>query len=263
MTVHLVIPDQHAHPNTDFRRASYLGKLIGSLRPDVVINIGDAFDMASLCSYDRNTRSFEGRRYDLDVSSGIEFQDRIWHEVKSRKKKMPRRVFLVGNHEHRINKLTQLHPELHGKVSLKDLQLEHYYDEVVEYQGTTPGVITIDGIDYAHYFISGLKGLAISGVHPAYSLLSKRHRSSTCGHTHLLDWNISPIAGTSKKLMGCFAGCYTDLEPTNASDYAGLAEDTWWKGIVIKDNVNPTDGSYDPRFISLKRIMKAGAKENV
>jgi 3',5'-cyclic AMP phosphodiesterase CpdA len=45
--VHLIIPDQHAHPEYLNKRADYVGQLIKDLKPDVVINLGDAADIAS------------------------------------------------------------------------------------------------------------------------------------------------------------------------------------------------------------------------
>ena len=69
MTTHLVIPDQHAHPDNNNDRFEWLGKLIVDLKPDVVINLGDMADMPSLCTYDKGTKGFEGRRYKQDVNS--------------------------------------------------------------------------------------------------------------------------------------------------------------------------------------------------
>ena len=64
---HLIIPDPHAHPDFHNERADWLGKLIKYLKPDVVINIGDAADMPSLCSYDKCTRAFGVRSYRKDI----------------------------------------------------------------------------------------------------------------------------------------------------------------------------------------------------
>ena len=60
---HLVIPDSHAHPDYSNERYDWLAELILDIKPDVVIDIGDWFDMPSLCSYDRGTKGFEGRRF--------------------------------------------------------------------------------------------------------------------------------------------------------------------------------------------------------
>ena len=50
MTTHLIIPDGHTHPDYNNDRFTWLGKLIVDLQPEVVVNIGDMADMASLCS---------------------------------------------------------------------------------------------------------------------------------------------------------------------------------------------------------------------
>jgi len=35
-------------------------------------------------------------------------------------------------------------------------------------------------------------------------------------------------------------------------DWAGLTNDLWWRGVVVKHNVE--NGVYDPEFISLQRL---------
>ena len=88
--IHLVIPDSHAHPDFNNDRFDWLGHLINDVKPDVVVDIGDMFDMPSLCSYDKGTKGFEGRRYRADIAAGIEAQDRMMSIVKRQKKKLPR-----------------------------------------------------------------------------------------------------------------------------------------------------------------------------
>ena len=250
---HLVIPDPHAHPDFDNSRADLLAKLIIDLRPDVVVNLGDAADMASLCSYDKGTKSFHGRNYEKDINSHLEFQDRTWGPVKKTKKRLPRRIVLEGNHEHRIKRAISLQPELEGErfgVSFRDLDFDSYYDDVVQYSGGTPGIIDVDGIIYSHYLISGVKGLPISGEHPAYQLLSKHYQSTTVGHLHTVDY-CSRVTVTGQRLNGCVAGCFVDYY----QDWAGEANKLWWSGVVIKRNVDGK-GNYDIEFVSIDQLRK-------
>lgn len=246
---HLVIPDSHAHPDHHNDRADWLAQLIIDIKPDVVIHIGDSADLPSLSSYDKGKRSFYGRSYAKDIAAHLEFQDRLWGPVVRRKKKLPRRVFCIGNHEQRIEKALDLSPELVGTIGMGDLQLDQWYDDVVPYVGGTPGVIDVDGIEYAHYFIAGVMGRALGGIHPAFSLLSKRHKSSTCGHSHLADFCMLPH-GTDGRIMGAVAGVYQDYH----SDWAGEVNKLWWRGVMVKHNVN--DGQYDPQFISMKTMRE-------
>ena len=249
MTTHLCIPDQHAHPKHNNRRAEWVGKLIADVKPDVVVNLGDAADMPSLSSYDKGTKGFIGRTYRADVDAHLDFQDRMWSQVRKQKKRLPYRVFCEGNHEERIKRAINQSPELEGTYGLKDLELERYYDNVVEYEGTTPGVISIDGIYYAHYFVSGVMGRAIGGEHPAYTLTTKKFVSCTQGHAHTLDYCVRTDE-SGRKLMGLVAGCLQDYK----TDWAGDVNKLWWSGIPIKRNVHR--GVYDLQLVSLNALRK-------
>lgn len=246
---HLIIPDSHAHPKHHNKRAEWLGKLINDVKPDVVIHLGDSADMPSLSSYDRGTKAFQGRNYRADIDAHLDFNDRLWDTVRSAKRKLPVRYFLEGNHEHRITKAINLQPELEGAISFDDLELERYYDEIVPYNGRSPGVLSVDGISYAHFFISGVMGRPLGGTHPAYSILSKGHGSATAGDLHLLSYEVQTGIG-GKRIQGLVAGCYQDYD----ADWAGEANKLWWRGVVVKRNVE--NGNYDPQFISLEALRK-------
>ena len=258
MTVHLVVPDQHAHPFHHNDRADWLGKLIKDLKPDVVINIGDAADMPSMSSYDKGKASFHGKNYEKDIESHLDFQERMWYPFRRSKKRKPRTVFCEGNHEFRIKRAIELQPELEGErfgVSFKDLDLDRYYSDIVEYEGSTPGIISIDGVSYAHYFLTGVSGRPAGGEHPAHTLISKNLVSSTCGHSHLADFCIRSDPD-GKKTMACVAGVYQDYN----SVWAGRINNLWWRGLVIKRNVE--GGRYDPEFVSLERLRKEYGGKN-
>jgi len=249
ITTHLVVSDPHAHYQHHNKRAEWVGKLINDIKPDVVINMGDNFDMPSLSGFDKGTRAAIGRTYRADVNAGIDFNDRLWNEVKKTKRKLPRRVWLEGNHEHRIEKAINLQPELEGAISFNDLKIDEYYDNIVRYNGRSPGVIEIDGISYAHFFISGVMGKAIGGLNPAYSILQKGHKSATAGDLHLLSYGIQTgIDG--KRIQGLVCGVCQDYD----ADWAGEANKLWWRGVVVKRNVS--NGTYDPEFISLESLRK-------
>lgn len=249
MSTHLILPDSHAHPDFNNNRADWVGKLILDLKPDVVINIGDMFDMSSMSGYDKGKKSFQGRAYKKDLDAGREFDERLWEPLKKAKKKRPYRVFLEGNHENRLKKLLEIQPELEGTVSFKDFDLNRNYDTVIEYEGSTPGVINVDGVHYAHYFISGVMGRPIGGEHPAYMLVTKLGSSSTCGHVHTTDFCVrNDISGGRR--MGLVAGVYQDY----VSDWAGRANELWWRGVIVKRNVE--NGTYEPQWISIDSLRK-------
>lgn len=249
MTTHIVVPDTHAHYQHPNDRADWLAGLIKDVRPDVVIHLGDSADLPSLSGYDKGKRGFQGRTYRADIDTHLEFQDRMWGPVVRQKKKLPRRVFIIGNHEQRIEKALDLSPELVGSIGMKDLQLDNWYDTIVPYEGQTPGIIDVDGIHYAHYFVSGVMGRPIGGEHPAYSLLTKHFTSCTCGHIHVADHAIRTTVD-GRKINGLVAGVYQDYD----SDWAGEINKLWTRGVWVKRNVER--GNYDLQFISIESLRK-------
>lgn len=244
---HLVIPDAHAHPDFNNDRADWLSNLIRDVRPDVVIDIGDSADMPSLCSYDKGRKSFQGRTYRRDIDAYLDFQERLWGPIKKAKKKLPRRIRLIGNHEQRIEKAIELQPELENTIGFKDLKLEDYYDDIVYYKGGTPGTIEVDGITYSHYLISGVLGRPIGGEHTAYSMVSKMFSSCTVGHSHTFDYCVRNRPDGSK-VMGLVAGVFQDYD----SAYAGEGNKLWHRGVIVKRNVDR--GAYDLETVSIDRL---------
>lgn len=254
MTIHLVIPDPHAHSDYNNDRADWAGKLIVDLKPDVVINLGDMWDLPSFSGYDKGKARFHGRAYRKDLDAGLEFDERLWAPMKKAKKKRPRRVFFEGNHEERMRRALDQQPELEGTIGFKDFQLDVNYDEVIEYtNGATPGCLEIDGIVYAHYFVSGVMARAIGGEHPAYSLLTKQFQSATCGHVHVYDHCVRTDA-TGRRLNGLVAGVFQDYD----SPWAGEVNKLWTRGLYIKRDVY--QGDYDLEFVSMDRLKKEYGK---
>lgn len=253
---HLIVPDSHAHPDHDNDRADWLGELILDVKPDVLIHIGDSADLPSLSTYDKGKRSFQGRNYKADINAHLDFQERMFAPVKRAKRKLPYSYFFIGNHEHRITRAIDLSPELDGAISLKDLQLREWYDEVIDYSGGTPGVKTIDGITYAHYFVGGIAGRPLGGIHAGYAIATKKFSSATCGHSHLFDtsWHVN-LQGDP--VIGTVVGCYQDYD----NEWAGEVAQLWNRGVVVKRNVDGK-GGYDLQWISLNTLRDTYGKQS-
>lgn len=248
-STYLVVPDQHAvsyHPQT---RADWLAALTIDLRPDVVINLGDAADMESLSSYDKGKRSFHGKSYKKDLDAHLEFQERWWEPVKRTKKKMPYTVILEGNHENRVERALDLSPEMQGVIGFDDFQFNKYYDEVIRYDGGLPGIYQKDGILFAHFFPTGISGRPLGGERPAHMLLAKNNMSSICGHSHTLDYATRRTVG-DKTLNAIVGGCFQDF----TNPWAGPVGRFWQSGVVILRNVE--NGEFDFQWVSLQSLRK-------
>lgn len=258
----VVLPDSHAHPDYDNDRFDYLGKFLLDLcledrsRGVVLLNLGDMADMPSLSSYDKGHRSFEGRRYWKDVAAVVDAQERLFgpiNKYNSRAKKnrkagvQLRTIHTLGNHDDgRISKVTDLHPELDGTISLSDLQYDKYWDTIVPFKEA----VNVEGVMVSHYFATGVSGRPIGGDNPARSILMKNHTSSIQGHSHL--WDIKEVAardGTTR--FGLVGGCYC-----HEGMVAGWNRDTvhyWNNCVTVLHNLQ--DGSYESfSKISLKTL---------
>lgn len=238
---HLVIPDSHAMPGRHNRRFNWLGKLIHDIKPDVVINIGDMADHATLCAHSKPLE-VEKARYKADLEAVWDAQERMFHEVRKHKRKQPRWVMTLGNHDVRPQRFVEDNPQFQDWISNDDNKFEDFGWEV--YPFLEP--VRVDGVAYAHYFPSGVMNKPIGGVHSAYAMLLKGHESRTCGHSHLFDYKVLRTPGRS--LMACQVGCYLDFP----LGYAGQANDMYSSGVVVKEEVS--EGLYDIQYISIDRI---------
>jgi hypothetical protein len=242
----LVIPDSHAQPGVDNVRFERLGKLIYDIQPDVVVDIGDSADMASLCSHG-TAREQRLASYRDDIAAYQDAQEKLWHPFKRNKKRMPRKVKTQGNHENRINRFIDEHPLWEGIISEADLCEADFGWEV------SPFLVPVDvaGIDFCHYYTSGVMNRPIGGEHMAYSILKKRFKSSVQGHHHGFDYKV--LKSTARTLHGLVVGCYLDAP----AGYAGPANALWSSGVaLLKDAEN---GQFDLEWISIERIERAYA----
>ncbi|MCR4307643.1 MAG: hypothetical protein NUV80_03710, partial [Candidatus Berkelbacteria bacterium] len=135
------------------------GRYIVDKKPDIVVCLGDFWDMPSLSSYEKpGSKSFEGRRYKDDVETGNIAMKLLltplneFNDTRSRykeKKYSPRMVFLMGNHEERIKRAINANPaHLEGIIGYGDLALDGW--EVHEYQE----IVEIEGILFSHNFVN-------------------------------------------------------------------------------------------------------------
>lgn len=235
----LVIPDAHAHPDLDNDRFEWLGKFILDKKPDIVLCLGDFYDMPSLSSYDKGTKGFEGRRYKADLGSGIDAQQRLWSAVekynknRAKNKKAqytPERVMAVGNHEERVDRVVNISPELEGTIGEEDYQFAKYWDKIIPFK--TTGIV--EGFAVSHYFPAGLLGRPIGGENPADAHLKKLSMSCIAGHSHLLDIK-SRTKADGTKMMGLIGGCYVHqsmVENWNKNTYQ-----LWWNGVTYLTEV--------------------------
>jgi len=155
----LVIPDTQVTPGSPTEHLTALGNFTVEHKPDVIVHIGDHWDMHSLSSYDVGKKAAENARYQEDISAGIqamvdfELPMEIYNNNKFNQKKKqyrPRKIFLIGNHENRIRRYVNDYPVLEGKLSFDDFLLEYTGWEVYDFLE----VVNINGVHFSHYFLN-------------------------------------------------------------------------------------------------------------
>jgi len=248
---HLLIPDCQVKPGVNTDHLEWLGKYIVDKKPDVIINIGDFADMASLSSYDIGHRSFEGRRYKRDIEATHAAMERlltpIWEfnakAYKNHDKRYnPRLVMCYGNHEHRITKATDLDAKLEGVLQLSDLKYKEYGWETVDFLKP----IVIDGVAYCHYFPSGVLGRACTS---ARAMLNKMHMSCVAGHQQGRDIAYGKRAD-GRQITALIAGSFY----THDEDYLSPLANNHWRGFYVFHEV--MDGGMDEMAVSVNYLQR-------
>lgn len=248
---HMVIPDTQVKPGVETDHLLWAGKYAAEKRPDVIVHLGDHWDMEALCYFDRGKMQFEGRSYKRDIKAGndalLKFMAPIWElQAKQRRngKKMyrPRLVFTTGNHEYRIMRAIEESRELEDLIGYHDFNLDECGWEVYDYKE----VVVLDGVAYSHFFVSGIMGRPVSS---ARLMLNKKHMSCVMGHVQDRDIAYAKRAdGTS--MTGLFAGMFTQHD----EGYLGAQNNNSWKGIWMLHNVQ--DGSFDEMPVEIDYLRR-------
>lgn len=235
-----MVPDTQARPGTPSDHLSWIGKYILERRPDVIVHLGDHWDMPSLSSYDKGKKAMEGRRYAEDVEKGNADLDLLIAPTRKHNAKRlcrdpynPRWILLRGNHEYRIQRAIDDNAQLDGAIGFDDLESPGW--EVHDFLKP----VFVDGIGYSHFWANPMTGRPIGGM--METRLKTIGHSFTAGHQQTLQTGIRFIQGPNGQVQqrGLVAGsCYLHTE-----DYLGWQGNAHWRGVILKHEVR--DGGYD------------------
>ena len=250
---YIVIPDSQIKPDEDVSFLNWIGNYIVDHKPDVVVHLGDFWDMPSLSSYDKGKRQFEGRRYKNDVEAGNyawdvlnqPIRDEVDRLQRNKKKAWnPERHFLTGNHEQRIQRAVDKQAELEGVIGYSDLAATNDgYWNVHDFLSP----VILDGIAFNHYFVTGLAGRPSA---TANAQLNKQHMSCIAGHQQGFQI-ASAYRADGTRITSIIAGsCYMHDE-----DYMGPMGNKHWRGILVLNEVTP-EGQFDIMPVSLTYLQK-------
>lgn len=252
----LLLPDTQIKPDVPTNHILAAGRYMADKKPDVVVAIGDWWDMPSLSSYDKKGgRSFEGRRVLADIEAGNDAMDLFLSPLreynanrrKTRHKQYnPRMVFCMGNHENRIDRAIEDNPSYEGLLGYDKLNLKGW--EVYDFLD----VATIGGVWFSHYFVNTLslrKGVLAGTID---TKLQKVGNSFVMGHQQTKQYGEHYLNdGTAH--VGLVAGAFYQ----HHEDYMGRQGNHHWRGAVMLNDVR--DGMYDPMFLSMDYFLREWA----
>lgn len=240
-----VIGDTQAKHEVSLEYMSWIGNYIATQQPDIIVHIGDHWDMASLSSYDKGTYKAEGKRFHHDIEAGIKGMELLQAEMDKVKNYRPRKVFCLGNHEERVQRWVNENPEFVGAIGYDMFKLTELGWEVHDYLKP----VKIHGINFVHYLANNMTGKPLGGT--AKSRLAKTRESFVMGHQQVLDWCIEPMPLDAKRMqIGLVMGaCYVHDE-----GYKGHQGNNHFRGACLLAECN--DGSALPQPISLQHMHK-------
>lgn len=251
MRRHFLIPDTQVRPGVDTAHIDWLAQALVEYKPDVIVHLGDHWDMKSLNSYDAaGSFPMEGSRYEDDIATGNDAFARMVAPMEKeiarlrrnrRKRWEPERHFLFGNHEHRIHRALMREPKFMGMIG--------------EHHCVTPGfqrhpfleVVRVDGIAYSHYFSNINSGKPIGGS--IDNRLNRIGESFVQGHEQGFLYGCRQFPGGYTR-HGLVCGSYY----LHDEDYKGRQGNGHWRGVVVLNEVH--NGSYDVMPLSLEYMRK-------
>lgn len=255
MRRHLIVPDCQIKPGDDTTHLDWAAAAIVEYLPDVVVVIGDFWDLPSLSTHEApGSKEAEGRRVKPDIDSGNEafvrlitpMQAEVAKRQRNNKKRWnPECHFLFGNHEDRLSRAIFRDPKWEGLLSTDALLTpgfkRHPYLKIVE----------LDGIAYCHFFPQPHSGKAIGGT--IVNRLNHIGKSFVQGHQQGFLYASKQYPDHIKHGLVC-GRFYSRHEHYRPED----VQASEWNGIVVLNEVRVHNGhgTYDLMPLSFDYLRR-------
>ena len=250
---HYMIPDLQIAPGDPQDHLDWIATDIVKRKPDVVVVIGDTWQLDSLSSHSLpGSLEKEGSRISEDIAAGMEGLRRLMAPVQAEiarckrrhlKRWEPRLVWTCGNHEHRLTRALQTDPRWIGVLTEQALNVESFGFE--RHPFLKP--VEIEGVHYSHFWQSEKSDRPIGGSMD--NRLNKICVSFMCGHEQGLLMHRRPLP-VGKTIHGIVAGsCYLKAE-----GYRGAQRNNEWRGVVVLNDVR--NGDFEPMPLTLRYLCR-------
>jgi len=248
---HVFIPDTQIKAGVPLNHLEAAGNFIAEKKPEVIIMIGDWWDMPSLSSYDKTgEEGWEDKDVKDDFEIGCDAMSMFLKPIQKQRSYKPRLQFCMGNHEDRVRRARQDPDNRKFKKYLSDdnFRLGTFGWKVSQFER----IVTIDGIMYCHYFINP-KSVFCKPFGTATKIDTKIDAlggSFSMGHQQVFQVGASYTA-TGRRRRGLICGSFYQHE----EEYLGLQKNKqYWRGMIFKHEVY--DGDYNLMELSIPYLLE-------
>ena len=219
----LACPDLHS-PWADIKAVSAFYEAIETEKPQVIIQLGDLYDMYSQSKFPRNQDICTPKE---EIAEARQFAESFWKNCRKLSGAKTRYIQILGNHDDRPSKrIAERYPEIAALVGIDHLfkftGVETILDSRTE--------LTLEGVIYTHGHFTR------HGQHSSYY-----NRSVVHGHTHRGAVVYQKVHGRIIWELDCGHMADENSEPLQ---YTATKTTRWTQGYGIIDDRGP-------RFIGL------------
>jgi len=186
------------YPDNDKACTNIAYSFAKEFRPDIFILGGDQMDMNCISFFNKGKpKLVEGQRLKNEYKG---FQCDILNRFESVLKKKCRKIFFIGNHEYRVQRIIECEPQHEGFIEIENnLRLKNW--DVIEYN---------DVVKIGHMFF--IHGLYVN-IHHAKKHLQVYGDQIFYGHVHdnQIYTSTTPIDNLPKQAVG--VGCLCNKNP--------------------------------------------------
>lgn len=282
---HGILPDTQAKPGVPLNHMAWAGDYFAEKMPDVIVHVGDGWDMQSLSSYDKGTKAAEGRSYWDDIHSGNMAMDLFMAPI--RRKQMRQLRYLMRARWRKLSQVERKYIERCAEARKIMLPcpsglvpwlwalrlvfcLGNHEQRIMRHVNSNPELhgtlgyhdfnlvrhgwevhdflkpVVIDGVTYVHYIPHPNTGKPWGGA--AERRLVSIGFSHTTGHEQGKKSAERYLQDGKTVHRNLIAGSYY----LHNEEYKGNMGNHHWRGIIMKHEVK--DGHYDLMEVSMSYL---------
>lgn len=246
----ITIADTQVDNNSPLDHLHALSRYIWEHKPEYLVHIGDHWDFPSLSTYATQLES-EGRRLYDDLEGGFEAFRVIMQYVNERNAKskrapyVPKKHFIMGNHENRLKRFIDTHPILEGCFDLNSF-IESQGWEVHNFLEP----FWVDGICFMHYMPNPESSRPVGGS--IENKLNKFPHSFVHGHQQKFQYGRRQNMEGKPHFGVCAGSFYMHDEGYRGANNTEIRGFSHMKAFENRYGFN----DHDVEFVSLERLLK-------